>query len=119
MLRLRGIAMDTPDPETLAEFWAHALGYERRELLEPYVGLRDPAGRDPLVTMQRAPGHPSNHLHLDLYADDPDEEARRLVGLGATRLGRCAEGDAWWWVLQDPGGNEFCIVAADEADRSI
>lgn len=111
--------MDTADPELLAGFWAGALGYERRDLWEPYVGLRDPSGLDPLLTIQRTPDARANHLHIDLYADDPDVEAERLVELGATRLRRCAEGDAWWWVLRDPAGNEFCIVAADDADRAV
>ena len=119
MLRLRGIAMDTSDPETMASFWEAALGYERRDLWEPYVGLRDPTGRDPLLTVQRTSAPTANHLHLDLYSDDPDAEAARLERLGATFLRRCEEGDAWWWVLADPTGNEFCIVAADDADRAI
>ncbi len=118
-LRLRGITVDDPDPESLAGFWSAALGYERRSLWEPYVGLRDPSGRDPLVTLQRASGHGRNHLHLDLYADDPDDEADRLVELGALRVRRVAEGDAWWWVLEDPSGNEFCIIAATGPDREI
>lgn len=93
MLRLRGIAMDTSEPEAMASFWAAALGYERRDLWEPYVGLRDPAGRDPLLTVQRTSAQVANHLHLDLYSDDPDAEAARLERLGATVLRRCEEGD--------------------------
>lgn len=118
MLRLRGITVDSPEPERLAAFWAAALGYDRRELWEPYIGLRDPSGRDPLVTIQRTSDHPANHLHLDLYAEDPDAEAEHLETLGATRVQRFTEGDTWWWVLRDPAGNEFCVVAAEGPDRT-
>lgn len=111
--------MDGPDPEGLATFWQNVLGYEARSLWSPYAGGKDPSERDPNLTFQQADGAGSNHLHLDLYADDPDAEADRLTGLGARRIRRVEEGDTWWWVLRDPAGNEFCVVAARGADRSL
>lgn len=119
MIRLRGITVDCADPDGLADFWAAALGYERRQLWEPYEGAKDPGGRDANLTFQRSAAGVGNHLHLDAYADDPDAEADRLVDLGARRIGRFEEGDTWWWVLRDPAGNEFCIIAAQGADRAI
>lgn len=119
MLRLRGITIDGPDPEGLAEFWRAVLGYQARSLWEPYAGGKDAHEQDPHLTFQRAPDAGNNHLHLDLYADDPDAEADRLVGLGAQYLRRVEEGDTWWWVLRDPGGNEFCVIAAQGQDRFV
>ena len=104
MLRFKGITTNGPEPGLLADFWQQALDYERRHLWEPYVGLRDPAGRDPLLTFQRVPDAQPNSLHLDLYADDVEAETDRLVGLGAQRVRRVEEGDTWWWVLRDPAG---------------
>lgn len=117
MLRLRGITLNTPDPESLAGFWRAALGYEARPLWQGYAGGSDPSGRDPHLTFQRSEG--AHQLHVDLYADDPDVESARLVTLGAERLRRVEEGDTWWWVLRDPDGNEFCIIAAQGAGREL
>lgn len=120
MLRLRGVTLDSADPDRLAHFWADALGYDTRSLWKPYAGLKDPSGRDPHLTFQRGEGSGGpSRLHLDLYADDVTAEVERLVGLGARRIRRVEEGDTWWWVLQDPDGNEFCVVSAQGADRSV
>lgn len=119
MLRLRGITIDGSDPEDLAGFWRTALAYQPRSLWKPYTGGKDPHGHDPHLTFQHAADVRANHLHLDLYADDPDAEADRLVRLGAQRLRRLEEGDTWWWVLCDPEGNEFCVIAAQGQDRFL
>lgn len=118
MMRLGGITVDCADPEALAAFWSSALGWERRALWHPYEGARDPGRREPNLTFQRTGDDVRNRLHLDFYADDPDAEADRFVDLGAERVGRFVEGDTWWWVLRDPAGNDFCVIAAQGADRA-
>lgn len=120
MLRLRGITVDCAEPGELANFWAEALNYDERQLWEPYAGVKDPEHRDPNVTFQRASGRQhANRLHLDLYSNEPAGDVQRLVELGATQVQHFVEGDTWWWVLRDPAGNEFCVVAAAGADRSV
>lgn len=119
MMRLGGITVDCRDPDALAAFWAGALGGDRRTLWDPYEGVRDPAGRDPNLTFQRTADGVRNRLHLDFYAEDPDAEADRFVELGAEHVHRHVEGDTWWWVLRDPAGNDFCVIAAQGADRTV
>ncbi len=119
MLRLKGLTINSDDCEGSATFWSSALGYQRRDLWDPYVGLRDPQGNDPLLTIQKSGPESVNRVHLDLYSDDPDSEADRLVTLGATKLRRFEEGDTYWWVLTDPKGNEFCIIASTGPDRRV
>lgn len=119
MLRLRGVTLNSANPARLARFWADVLGYDPRSLWEPYAGIKDPSGRDPHLTFQPDQDSGPGRLHLDLYADDVDAEVERLVGLGARRIRRVEEGDTWWWVLRDPDGNEFCVVSAQGADRSV
>jgi hypothetical protein len=63
-----------------------------------------------------------NRLHIDIRlsagAPRPSEEERRridagvasLVELGATVLRRNQDPEDWYVVLQDPEGNEFCLV---------
>ncbi|MEZ5270759.1 MAG: VOC family protein [Ilumatobacteraceae bacterium] len=51
-----------------------------------------------------------NRLHLDLHVPDVEAEAARLEGLGAVRVGRSDEFGISWIVMNDPEGNEFCVV---------
>jgi hypothetical protein len=41
-------------------------------------------------------------------------EVERLEGLGATVVGRVDEEGSFWTVMQDPEGNEFCILRGPE-----
>ena len=121
VLRPGNIVLSSPAPARLLEFWAALTGYVRRELFGPYTGLRDPTGAGPNLTFQEtpAPAAPTApaRCHIDLYVAEPDKEAQRAVGLGATVVRRVAEGDVHWVVLADPDGNEFCFVAAIGPDR--
>lgn len=120
MLRLRGITVNCVDPEGLATFWAAALSYDRRPCLwEPYAGVTDPTGYGPHMTFQRSTAPAGTRLHVDLYADDPEQEVTRLESIGATRVRRVDEGDTWWWVLRDPESNEFCVIATLGEGRSL
>jgi len=49
-----------------------------------------------------------NRVHLDLRADDVENEVARLVALGAVVEDRREDGD--WFVLTDPEGNELCVA---------
>jgi hypothetical protein len=86
--------------------------------------LEDPEGRGPRLFFQRVPEPKAvkNRLHLDVDVGGRparpvdqrrplvDAEADRLAGLGATRLDVQDKGDEYWVVMQDPEGNEFCLV---------
>ncbi|GAA0582521.1 hypothetical protein GCM10010172_79550 [Paractinoplanes ferrugineus] len=52
-----------------------------------------------------------NRLHFDVCATDhgQDEELARLLGLGAKRSNITGSGS--WVVLEDPEGNEFCLMS--------
>jgi predicted enzyme related to lactoylglutathione lyase len=52
-------------------------------------------------------------LHLDLEADDPEAEVRRLVDRGAVVVEQheLAPLGMAWTVLRDPEGNDFCVSA--------
>jgi hypothetical protein len=51
-------------------------------------------------------------LHLQLTTTDLDGESRRLVGLGARRLGGMLGAGHRSVTLTDPEGNAFDLVAA-------
>jgi hypothetical protein len=84
----------------------------------------DPAGRGPRLYFQRVlePKTGKNRVHLDVglsagtSAALDDRRAQvlaaveRLVVLGAVEGAQCTEMGSFWVVLQDPEGNEFCVM---------
>src|SRR5918997_4852066 len=84
--------------------------------------LVDPEGIGPRIWIQKVPEPKTakNRVHLDVnvsagIADDAARraairsEAERLTSLGATVTEELEELGAFWVVLQDPEGNEFCL----------
>ena len=128
MAALADIVFDCARPARLARFWAAVLdGYE----VAPYdddelarlrsLGISD-VEDDPTVLVQRGAGEGprlwfqlvpepkrvKNRVHLDLRSDDVDAEVDRVLGLGARVLVDQPNEDLI--VLQDPEGNEFCLL---------
>ncbi len=56
-----------------------------------------------------------NRCHPDFHTPHMDDEVARAVALGAVETARHHE-ESRWVVLEDPDGNEFCIVEDDEPD---
>lgn len=105
--------LDCADPDSLADFWAEALGYDRGPLEAPYVALTDPQGANPQILLQRVPEPKSgkNRMHPDLRVADMDAELARVTALGATVVrGPFVDGGWPTTVLADPEGNEFCLI---------
>ena len=53
-----------------------------------------------------------NRVHLDVAPTATEDHARAvddLVAAGARRID-IGQGDVAWVVLEDPGGNEFCVL---------
>lgn len=126
MASIRDVVFDSAHPASAARFWAEVLDdyavapYDAEELArlrakgindpedDPSVVLLPSGGRVPRIFFQLVPEgkQVKNRVHLDLSADDPDAEVERLCALGASIL---AEHDDWV-TLQDPEGNEFCVM---------
>lgn len=128
MAALADIVFDCARPARLARFWASALdGYD----IAPYddeelarlrsIGITDPEddptvlvepsdGRRPRLWFQLVPEpkRQKNRVHLDLRSEDVDAEVDRLIGLGARPLDD--QPNDGLVVLQDPEGNEFCVL---------
>jgi hypothetical protein len=128
------VTIDCRDPTGLAAFWAALLGYVDQSPPEGYstwreydlaVGndpdandgatLVDPDGVGGRIYFQRVPEGKmvKNRVHLDVDVGDSttiDEEAVRVVELGATYVWRSTDPQDEFIVLTDPEGNEFCLV---------
>ena len=113
-LRVNEVVIDCGDHGEVVDFWAAALGYERREVNEQYVALVPPApaapGRPPLLFQKvPEPKVAKNRVHLDLRGEVMTDEVVRLVDLGASVIAERSLGSLTWTVMADPAGNEFCV----------
>ena len=120
------LAIDCADPASLARFWAEALRYPATGIeVEPDNSdavLEPPEAGLPRIYFQRVPEGKvaKNRIHLDLHTGGDtleekrpliDAEAARLVALGASdQRGPIAEGGSYWMRMNDPEGNEFCLI---------
>jgi hypothetical protein len=104
----------------LAAFWERFLGYARRPSAagSPYVTLERAAdGLDgpPLLTFQTVPEPKSTktRIHLDLFVQEAAPLVAEMEAAGASPLSRTEAGEWTTRVLQDPAGNEFCVIGPD------
>ena len=113
--RFKDLCLDALDHQTLADWWCAALGYVRRDEVEPPeedwtrpadwpVPIVDPSGAGPLMWIVPVPEPKvaKNRMHFDVVGDTDE-----LLGLGAT-LVRKRDDEIEWDILADPEGNEFC-----------
>jgi hypothetical protein len=107
----RNVVIDCQDLERQAVFWSALSGFERRWSDASYVLLVDPSQRYPRILLQQVPEEKQvkNRLHLDFEVPDMAAEVERLIGLGATRVEQ-RDHHGPFTVMQDPEGNELCIV---------
>jgi catechol 2,3-dioxygenase-like lactoylglutathione lyase family enzyme len=115
-LRIQCVTVDAADPDTLATFWAEALGWRRTYESEDEVAIEPPEGSpedgvspDLLFVKVSDAKRGKNRLHLDLRPADQAAEVARLEGLGARRVD-IGQGEQTWVVLADPEGNELCVL---------
>jgi hypothetical protein len=123
--RFKDLCLDARDHQTLADWWCAALGYVRRDDLEPAddeprpeewpVPIVDPSGAGPLMWIVPVPEpkYGKNRMHFDVVGD-----TSALMAAGATLIRPRDEDtepdDAIEWdVLTDPEGNEFCVFSPE------
>jgi arylformamidase len=110
---LCGIVIDCHDPAELARFWSRVLRGEARVRSEKWATVRDPLPGGVLLAFQRVPEDKSvkNRVHLDIWTRDLRGDIARLVEAGGSTLGDIIdEDDSPFQIMQDPEGNEFCLV---------
>jgi hypothetical protein len=117
--RFKDLCLDARDHQALADWWCAAIGYRRRDELDPEpnwtrphewpVPIADPNGAGPLIWVVPVPEPKTvkNRMHLDVLGD-----TSALLAAGATLLRRKGD-DIEWDVLADPEGNEFCCFTPD------
>jgi hypothetical protein len=115
------LVMDCSDSRAQATWWADALGHQMSERNPGEFEVHDAFGMSTPLYFMNVPDPKSskNRLHLDITTDGPlEERVEQLVAAGATLVemrqdpATFANPDTWA-VLQDPEGNEFCVLNAD------
>ncbi len=120
MLRIQCLTIDCADPQALAPFWRDALEwvvtYEDHNEVALESPVNDGSVPFPDLLFIRVPDSKltKNRLHLDLRPADQAAEVARLEALGARRVSIGQENDphTTWVVMEDPAGNEFCVLRA-------
>jgi catechol-2,3-dioxygenase len=111
--RVGDIVVDCADAELLAGFWAAVLGYRVFDRDETGVAIRGAPTSPDLLFIRVPEGKAAkNRMHFDVCPTDRGqaEELDRLLALGARRSERIV-GSGSWIVLEDPEGNEFCLMS--------
>ena len=127
--RFKDLCLDAVDHQALADWWCAAMGYARRDDVEPDeegwvrpvswpVPIIDRSGAGPLIWVVPVPEGKTvkNRMHHDVVGD-----TEALLAHGATLVRRRDAGPddepdggtIDWDVLADPEGNEFCCFAPD------
>jgi len=113
-IRIGSVVIHTPEFDRTVAFWQAALKYVPRDRASAdWIVLRDPTGKGPNLSFHGRDRRPRSRswVHLDLYASDREAEVRRLLVLGARRYPWRYPPGSDFVVLEDPGGNLFCVVA--------
>ena len=111
-----GLAIDANDVEALAEFWCAAANYKVADSHYPYVAVlngHDPSSPRIIILQVPESKTAKNRVHMEFKTSDLRSHADRIVKLGGTLIAERQFGDTKWTVMQDPEGNEFCLVNPD------
>jgi catechol 2,3-dioxygenase-like lactoylglutathione lyase family enzyme len=118
--RISHTTFDAVDAYAQSVFWAQVLGFKENPEDPNLPGdeqcpIFSADSSEILLFIEVPDGAKAvkNRLHLDLKPVDRtrEEEAQRLVALGASQVADHRRPDGNGWItLADPEGNEFCIL---------
>lgn len=109
------VALDCPDPQRLAQFYAAITGWHVDFDNGRWVQLRSDEGAT--LAFQHAPDHrppawpdgdPPQQLHLDFDVTDLDEGEAKVREIGARKAAYQPSDE--FRVFLDPAGHPFCLV---------
>ncbi len=138
--RWKSICINVTDLDQGLDFWSEVLGWEPTGRWHGWLGyLRDPDSSNFMILndVTKAPvnlnpptHNEANRVHIDIWPiDGMDNAVQAIVALGG-RVKKSPSlyprpgsyGDEApridWTVMQDPFGNEFCIVEMLTPDQS-
>lgn len=110
------LPLDSADPDRDADFWAWLTGWHPTSGVAPRA-LRHPGGHGPLLELvpeSTTKRDSKNRMHLDvrLGPGEPEDEVVAAIVARGGREYDAGWGEVPWRLLQDPSGNEFCLLRA-------
>jgi hypothetical protein len=133
--KLRCHVFHVTDLEIGQRFWSQVTGIEPIPSVFPersaYLGQSDPWHHEVILwKVDEAKGTETNRSHVDIWVDDVDDAIQKIVDIGGSVKqaptiyprphsypGEPSRID--WAVMQDPFGNEFCLVSPLSRDESL
>jgi predicted enzyme related to lactoylglutathione lyase len=108
------IGIDVNNLEVMTKFWESLVGFETVRSAHNYSYMVNPSNVGPHLFLQLVPEvrTEKNRLHLDIVVPSLPEAVRRAEALGAIRVAEYRTHITWFVVLEDPEGNQFCLVDA-------
>lgn len=118
---LTAIVVDCRDCFSQANWWARALGRQVSERNPNEYEVYDTSSVGVRLYFMNVPEAKivKNRLHVDIATDGSiEDEVARLVAAGGTLVEMRQDPASLpnpdtWAVMQDPEGNEFCVLNAD------
>ncbi|HWW09628.1 MAG TPA: VOC family protein [Candidatus Acidoferrales bacterium] len=113
---LHEIVVDCRDSEAQAAWWSRVLDWPAVYDEHGFWWVSSDGSEDAALALSFIPVPEGktvkNRLHLDLHPSgcEQAEELERLLSLGARRKDIGQGPDVSWVVLEDPEGNEFCLL---------
>lgn len=107
--RLSVVVIDVPEEDHDQElaFWQAVSGEALNQIEKhPEYHAALLHGQEMGLLIQRLGEGPAR-VHVDIHTDDLAAEVARLEALGAQRVHQLH----FWWVMRDPAGLLFCVVA--------
>ncbi len=122
--RWTGLTIDCADPDRLAQFWSQLLHRPRSTEMagEGWASVGSRHDGVPRLTFQRVPEPKLGkvRLHLDVTVPDLDAARSEIERLGGRWTGERHDYDEGSVLtMQDPEGNEFCIVSYREWQHDL
>ena len=120
--RISHTTIDAHDAHAQSVWWGRVLGMteDPEDPNEPgheECMIFSPDGRTRVLFIEVPEAKTiKNRIHFDLRPTDGirQDEAERLLGLGATVVADRRRPDgSGWFTLADPEGNEFCVLRGD------
>lgn len=107
------LVIDAHDLPSLARFWVGVLDWQVVFEADDEIVIGADAAALPGICFVPVGERKAvkNRLHIDLSPDDQAAEVERIIALGARRADVGQGESATWVVLEDPEGNEFCVLS--------
>ena len=132
--QLRCHVIDVNDLAVAEAFWSEVTGLPVIPSVYPgrfsYLGQADPWRHEVILHLVSTPkGLEANRCHVDIWVRDVDKAVRQIEAIGGTLKrapsiyprphsypGELPSID--WSVMQDPFGNEFCVISVLTPEES-